>query len=350
MRDHPTSETPLGLVSVLIPAYNVGDHIHTTLKSVTSQTYKNTEIIIIDDGSTDGTPKSCAAWAAKDARIRIIRTNNYGSSAARNTGLRYARGEFVTFVDADDCLSASFISTMLNHLIETHADIAMCRHTSIESKPPNHDGSHDHQLLDAREALLRITYERQQWEVWGKLYRRETWKDVTFPEGLIHQDLAVIPRVFARATAVVDVTDALYYYRTRHGSIMDTVRRSGPSLDLLAILESNIHHAKRYALTPREYNMLLAAYATHASKQLEGMNLSESKRHSEFLGAYKRFAARHRKEVAKCDAISNTYRLAWRLSSVSPILFIAGFHLAKYMKSQRWHGIHLSRSTRKVPT
>ena len=98
------------LVSVILPAYNVANYLDDCLESIISQTYTNMEIIIVDDGSTDDTAKKADDWLSKDGRIRVIHRQNGGLSAARNTGLHYAQGEFIIFIDPDDCIDKNLIS------------------------------------------------------------------------------------------------------------------------------------------------------------------------------------------------------------------------------------------------
>lgn len=114
------------LISVIIPVYNAGKYFNHCIESIVNQTYKNLEIIIVDDGSTDETPKSCDEWAKKDKRIKVIHKKNGGASSARNVGIDNAVGEYIGFVDADDYIDSDMYEVMLSQIIEHNADAARC--------------------------------------------------------------------------------------------------------------------------------------------------------------------------------------------------------------------------------
>lgn len=123
------TEFNVPLVSVIIPVFNSKVYISEALDSVINQTYKNLEIIIIDDGSTDGSGKICDEYAEKDNRIRVFHQKNIGVSAARNAGLDLAAGDFLAFLDSDDAYELTFIDSMMTAMIQNNADIVMCRYT-----------------------------------------------------------------------------------------------------------------------------------------------------------------------------------------------------------------------------
>jgi glycosyltransferase involved in cell wall biosynthesis len=112
------------LISVIVPAYNVGEYFEPCIASLTGQTYGNLEIIIVDDGSTDGTPQLCDEYAARDSRIRVIHKQNGGAASARNAGLDAAKGEYIGFLDADDYLDLDFYETLLDLIVRFNADAA----------------------------------------------------------------------------------------------------------------------------------------------------------------------------------------------------------------------------------
>lgn len=114
------------LISVIVPVYNAGIYFNPCIESIVNQTYKNLEIIIVDDGSNDGTPKLCDEWAKKDNRIIVIHKENGGASSARNVGLDAAAGDYITFVDADDYLDLDMYEIMLGEIMSYNADAARC--------------------------------------------------------------------------------------------------------------------------------------------------------------------------------------------------------------------------------
>ena len=118
--------TDKGLVTVIVPVFNVEEYLEKCIKSIICQTYSKLEIIIVDDGSTDNSPKICDKWSLVDKRIQVIHKENGGLSDARNTALKIAKGNYISFVDSDDWLDQYFVETLLKILIEENADIAEC--------------------------------------------------------------------------------------------------------------------------------------------------------------------------------------------------------------------------------
>ena len=114
------------LLSIIVPCYNVASFLPRCIESLIKQTYVNVEILLIDDGSTDDTPILCDQYAKVDSRVKVIHQENHGSSASREIGLKHIKGDFVTFVDADDWVHPDMYSIMTQDLIESKADIAQC--------------------------------------------------------------------------------------------------------------------------------------------------------------------------------------------------------------------------------
>ena len=113
------------LITIIIPVYKVEDYLDKCVESVVNQTYKNLEIILVDDGSPDNCPKMCDDWAKKDKRIKVIHKENGGLSDARNKGIDIAKGEFITFIDSDDYVENNYVEFLYNLVRENHAEISM---------------------------------------------------------------------------------------------------------------------------------------------------------------------------------------------------------------------------------
>ena len=159
------------LVSVIMPVYNVEAYLSEALDSVINQSYDNLEIIVVDDGSTDGSGKICDEYAEKDERIRLIHQKNSGVSSTRNAALDAATGDFVIFIDSDDAYDPDYVTTMLDAMIENDADMVICRftvHTTTgvmkrtgteELHPPIGKGLYSRvEAMQAFAAKIRATY------------------------------------------------------------------------------------------------------------------------------------------------------------------------------------------------
>ena len=252
------------LISVIVPVYNVAQYLDTCLESIVGQTYRNLEILVVDDGSTDDSGTMCDRWAGLDERIRVIHQPNGGLSAARNTALDVMRGDVVTMVDSDDLLHPHFIEVLL-HLLQRHeADIAVGGYNPFYGdKPdlPEEMNEHDAQLYDRDEALTAILYQdKLTHSAWGRLYKASVFNEVRYPVGKLYEDLAVIYPLLKNASTIVRIDTPLYGYRQREASILQTFsERRAAVLDICEELEHTMQNDDPQYL-PAVRSRLLSAY------------------------------------------------------------------------------------------
>ncbi|MCF2652694.1 glycosyltransferase family 2 protein [Anaeromassilibacillus senegalensis] len=224
------------MISVIVPVYNVEAYLCRCVDSLLRQTAVDTEIILVDDGSTDGCGALCDRYARQDPRVTTIHKPNGGLSDARNAGLEIAKGEYIAFVDSDDWVAAFFLQRLLEGLQNSGSDICECEvyHTAgagvAAAAAPKAPICFDTE--SAMEQLLRNGAFRQ--HVWNKLYRAEVIGDIRFPVGKTNEDEFWTYQVFARAGRVCKIEDPLYNYFQRPGSIMN----AGYSLKRLHGLEA----------------------------------------------------------------------------------------------------------------
>jgi glycosyltransferase involved in cell wall biosynthesis len=215
----------VGKVSIIVPVYNVQEHIRRCILSILEQTYGNIEVILINDGSTDDSGYICDEYAEKDERVKVIHKENSGSSDARNMGMDIATGDYFMFVDSDDYVDSKIIEHLMS--IMGGADISSCGHKLVkgESVDIREYNEHDYSKIDLSriDALSRLMYRKGLTNSpWAKLFKKNLFDGIRFPSGKVHQDLGTIYKVVARADRVV-VSDApLYYYVQREGSIMNS--------------------------------------------------------------------------------------------------------------------------------
>lgn len=233
-------------VSVIVPVYNVQEYLQDCVDSVLRQTHEDLDVILVDDGSTDGSGRLCDEYGARDDRVRVIHQTNAGPSAARNRGIRAARGSWFTFVDSDDWISPSSVESLLSALQDHQADIAVAGFVQArykESSEPAETGAAGWTVLTRTEALRAYLGPRntQMTTAWGKLYSRDIWDGIEFPMGRVHEDEFTTYRVMGKARRVVVSERALYHYRVRPGSIMaemDVPRQ----VDLLDALRGRVDY------------------------------------------------------------------------------------------------------------
>ncbi|MCL2537963.1 MAG: glycosyltransferase [Alphaproteobacteria bacterium] len=206
------------LISVIIPVWNAAEYLPQCLDNIIYQTYKNLEIIIVDDGSPDNSAEIYNRYAAADKRIKIIKQKNSGQSAARNNALRVCHGEYVHFMDADDYINLDYYEKMLDAATATNADIAVGGMISEHANPSVIFDSHII-LSDIGEKAL-VTRFLENAHVWRYLFRKSFIIDnnLFFEPGRIFEDMILVPRMMKLANRVVTVPSANYYYKNRPAS------------------------------------------------------------------------------------------------------------------------------------
>ncbi|MBR6958899.1 MAG: glycosyltransferase family 2 protein [Clostridiales bacterium] len=202
-------------VSIIIPCYNCEDYLGRCIDSAVRQTHEDIEIILINDGSSDSTGEICRAYAGKDARIRLIDQENGGVSAARNKGLDAAAGELITFIDSDDVVEEDYVEYLTGLLELNGSDIACCGHDdTIREDPPR--------LIEGSEECLRVYLTSNEIfaSVWGKIYRREIFDGIRFPEGRRFEDNFVLFRLIDRCRCITVGYLQKYHYLIRPESFV----------------------------------------------------------------------------------------------------------------------------------
>lgn len=210
------------LVSVIIPVYNVAPYLREALDSVVRQTYRNLDVIIVDDGSTDGSEAICEEYLS-DPRVRVIHQGNRGLSNARNRGLDLAGGEYIAFLDPDDAYDPEFAERMLEAM--ENADVAICRyevHRGTLDKGGRTEPLIKEGCYGRKEALRKFVTGSINFSVWNKFYRKEFWNRIRFPDGHNYEDVDTIYQVLDTCSQVRVLNETLYYHRRRPGSITDT--------------------------------------------------------------------------------------------------------------------------------
>lgn len=215
-------------ISVIVPVYNIEEYISECIESVINQDYKNLQIILVDDGSTDKSGKICDDYKVIDERIEVIHKKNGGLGSARNAGLARATGDFISFVDGDDILDTTMYSAMIKVQKEKSADIIEILRKPFynikELKINNNQETYQILVMTGAEALKnQLSVEKTIYSpliaVWCRLYKTELVKEEFFPENRIHEDYCWDARVFVKANKYIVLEKILYYYRKRKGSI-----------------------------------------------------------------------------------------------------------------------------------
>lgn len=241
-------------VSVIIPVYNIERHLRQCLDSVAAQTLKDIEIICVDDGSTDSSPKILAHYAARDGRFRVLTQSNTGPGAARNAGLALANGQYVIFLDSDDWFEPNFLKKMVAHAKENRADVTICRTTEFDTGSGRELPSEwmlKSQYLpgesfrpsDISEHIFQFTYG---WP-WDKLYRTEFVKrtELRYPEFPNSEDLVFVFQSLALADKLAILSDVLVHHRINRGGSVSNSRHIAPEMPYMAAVQLKEELARR---------------------------------------------------------------------------------------------------------
>ena len=283
-------------ISVIVPVYKVEKYLQRCIESIINQTYKNLEIILIDDGSPDNCGIICDEYAKKDNRIKVIHKENGGLSDARNAGLDIATGEYIAFVDSDDYIALNMFETLHSLMIKDNSDMALCEilcvdecGNSIESmnaKSPIKDG-----LYNQKEFFEKVS-SYNGWHLiiaCNKLYKKEIFQEIRFPKGRYCEDNYVIHYIIEKTNKVSCLDTPLYFYVQRNNSIMHFEKYSIKNFD-------DVEGYFDRALLLKKYNLIGEMYKTTLSGiqrmdicccNLDLKDINIRKRYKELRSLYK---------------------------------------------------------------
>lgn len=290
------------LISVIVPVYNTERFLDTCIQSILSQTYQNFEIILVDDGSTDGSPEKCDLYAESDSRIRVIHKKNGGQSSARNRGLDVCKGDYISFVDSDDWIEPDMYMTLLGLLEEHDASLAVCsRYDAYENSDRKVIGKviENPGLFDAYDVLPQMAMGRiSDFSVCDKLHRRDLWETIRFPEGEIYEDLAVMYKVLIAARKVVLCEQPFYvYFHRRNSTVTSTFR------------EASVQYPKQTEIFLANITSWYPEYTNHAvwvhMKAVQCVMISLLKSDRKTLNSHRELYQGYVQEIKK-------YRSIWR--------------------------------------
>ncbi len=225
-------------ISVIVPVYKVEPYLRKCLDSIINQTYRNLQIILVDDGSPDNCGAICDEYADRDSRIEVIHQENGGVSVARNAGLKLADGDYIGWVDSDDWIELDMYETMLANVLAYQADIAVCSRFERYKNKIVQRGWHKVEVLNTEQALkILLQNDKMQNYLCDKLWKYELFADIVFPEGRTYEDIAVMHRLFIKARCVICLPYVGYNYFQRANSIVSDVSLQGRLNHYLAAKE-----------------------------------------------------------------------------------------------------------------
>lgn len=209
------------LISIVVPVYNVENYIDKCINSIINQTYDNLEIILVDDGSTDGSGKKCDYFSKLDKRIIVIHKKNGGLSDARNTGIDIAKGKYITFIDSDDYIEYDYIEYLYNLLKKYNVNIAFCGYlVCFNNKAKTQNKILKQKKCTKIDAFKEVLYAKNfEVSAWAKIYLLEHFKNVRYPRGKLFEDNATTYKLIEKNDFIGLGYDKKYNYVMRKNSI-----------------------------------------------------------------------------------------------------------------------------------
>lgn len=267
-----TQKADTARLDIIMPVYNTADYLDQCLQSIADQTLTDWHLIIVDDGSTDGSPQICDRWAEKDSRITVVHKENTGQADSRNIALDMCRAPYVGFADSDDWLEPDMFEFLVGNVEKYDADIAVCGHyLEYVGRSVCKNTDEGVELIDNDTAQRLLIDNRIPSYIWQMVFRRECL------EGRIaklksHEDYAVLPHWYSRARRVALSKRPLYHYRMRRGSIVNT---HNPAYEY-TFIEAEEHRLEFYRNTPYERLLeeRMAARCVRVAKHIARLDTS----------------------------------------------------------------------------
>lgn len=256
------------LISVIVPVYNVQKYLKKCVDSIVNQSYTNIEILLINDGSSDDSGKLCIEFENNDKRIKTINKKNGGLSDARNEGIRFSTGTFISFVDSDDWIEKDYIEKLYDLIKNGNKDIAICNfykyYDDLDSYENKNDSSYNLELNSYQAQNLMFGSLSVQFTVaWGKLYRSELFENIKFPVNKIHEDEFITYKLYDLSKNIVYTNEKLIIYRIRKNSITQNGFRISNKLNAIEAFQEKFefyHYKKYYDLRDKTLLTLISIY------------------------------------------------------------------------------------------
>ncbi len=287
------------MISLIIPVYNVEKYLCQCLDSVLDQIYKDLQILLVDDGSTDRSGIICDKYAVRDSRITVYHTANHGLSSARNFALGKATGEYIAFLDSDDWLEKTAMRHFLDIALQTNADIVACRFfQEYVKKTVELGGINTEFTVEGSEILSTMVIERKLTEdVWNKFYRARLFNSIRYPEGRIFEDKATTYKLLQKASVLAYTPAYLIHYRNRANSLSNIH-------SMKSLVDYWVVYRERFdtigSISEQYYRVALSECIGAISRMWRwyaGCSEEEKKGAQKCLDEMQRFVEEHRNEV-----------------------------------------------------
>lgn len=310
-------------VTIIVPVYNVQDYLNRCIDSLTNQTYKNIEIFLVDDGSTDNSGAICDNYKKNDKRIKVIHKKNGGQSDARNCALDKMTGDYVAFVDSDDYVDNDYIEYMMSLITNDDSDVAICSYKAIyENGSIISQANGNKYILNAHDTIEKTLYHEDfNVSAWAKLYRADYFNNVRFPVGKIFEEVETLYKVFLKCDKISVGLESKYNYMIRANSTL-TCAFSEKKLYLTEAYD-NMGEAV-LAVYPDLYSGVIRARVYSRISTLRQMIYSKPRLKTKEK-EYRKFVLDNKKEIFKNKRVAKRDKIACFLLSLGIEVFKIGW-------------------------
>lgn len=315
------------LISVIVSIYNVEKYLKRCLDSIINQTYKNLEIILVDDGSTDTSGMICDEYQKIDKRIKVYHKKNGGLSSARNYGINKAHGIYIGFVDSDDCINKKMYEILLDNMNKTNSDISIGSVFSFENDNELNRVYNDKcvtRYFDGNEKFRNLLEEKNfdSILVSNKLYKKKLFDKVLFPMGKIHEDAFIMHHLFDEANRIVYTTEYLFYYFIRDNSLSHSYNLK--RLDEIDAVRDRLKFFKQKRFVDTNYyEMALRSYVGYLIKHYWYLNYyNKNNRYKKYIKNVKNEFDNNYKKIANCSNITFYNRIKYFIVRYFPIIYL----------------------------
>lgn len=304
------------LISVIVPVYNVEGYLKKCIESICHQTYENLEIILVDDGSIDGSGFLCDTYAKKDSRFKVIHKTNGGLSDARNTGMEIAAGEWWMFVDSDDYLAPNTAATLLHAAVENRCEIAVCNMVRVYE-----DGGQEPFYCPVTKPTIWADEQRfetlKQPSVCNKLFYAGLFEGVSFPKGKYYEDTFVYHVLAYRASQIVLTGLSGYYYLSRRESILGQPRFTDKYFDFVEAVHERAMFLLDHGVSHYGEEACLSLYVAVANAE---KHITRSEKNSGKIIDIRKWYGEAYAELIGCNSIGMRQKVRLVLLRYAPFV------------------------------
>lgn len=310
------------LVSIIVPAYNIAEFLPLCLDSIKRQTYKNLEVLIVDDGSTDDTPSAAADYVESDSRFKLLTKQNGGQSSARNLGVKTASGSLLMFVDGDDLIADDCVDILVHSYSQNNVQMVVAVAERVDEKQGRLDfcGEHKTETMNREGILTYMLYGRPGIAPWCKLASREFWLKNPLPEGCVYEDLRTTFGFVRQCDSVAVVWGPLYGYRFRSGSTTSKKRISCKQLNDYIIAIQAMDNDLKGLDTPELQKAKICRHCNEYARVFRFLrqHTKEDKRYATLARAVVRYERKHIFQLLAMQDATKIIKLRALLIAIAP--------------------------------